>query len=151
MSRYIGVLSRRNANAYAAASTQPRCTSAMVGALEAPTSHGARAHQKPGEVRSSRAAPHAQLALLLGGGARPIRDDPAMWTVTTVGDLPDDHESRRHAESAAAWDDYAGRILELEINGFTCVGEQANQYGRRWRCSLSRGVEQMTVTIERTG
>ena len=25
------------------------------------------------------------------------------------------------------------------------------KYGRRWACSLSRGVEQMNVTIERTG
>jgi hypothetical protein len=70
--------------------------------------------------------------------------------VTTVGDLPDDHEARSHGESAAAWDDYAGRILELEINGFMRAAEEAHPYGRRWTCSLSRGVEQMTVTIERT-
>jgi hypothetical protein len=81
---------------------------------------------------------------------RPIPDDAAVWTVTTVGDLSDDHESRRHAESTAAWDDYAGRILELEINGFTRAGEEAHQYGHRWTCSLSRGVEQISVTIERT-
>jgi hypothetical protein len=42
-----------------------------------------------------------------------------MRTVTTVGDLPDDNESRRHAESAAAWNDYAGRILELELMKLT--------------------------------
>jgi len=73
-----------------------------------------------------------------------------MWRVTTVGDLPDDYEQREHAVSAAAWDDYAGRILELEIDGFKRASEEASHYGRRWKCSLSRGAEQMTVTIERT-
>jgi len=38
-----------------------------------------------------------------------------VWTVTTTGDLPDDHEERVHDASAAAWLDYNGRILEYEI------------------------------------
>jgi hypothetical protein len=41
-----------------------------------------------------------------------------MWTVTTTGDLPDDHEERVHNASAAAWLDYNGRILEYEIAGY---------------------------------
>jgi hypothetical protein len=73
-----------------------------------------------------------------------------MWTVTTVGDLPDEYESRRHAASAAAWDDYAGRILELEITGYKRDNEAAVEYGRRWPCELRRGQEQISVTIERT-
>jgi hypothetical protein len=47
-------------------------------------------------------------------------------------------------------DDYAGRILELEINRFARTSEEANQYGRRWTCKLSRGAERISVTIERT-
>jgi hypothetical protein len=74
---------------------------------------------------------------------------PRMWTVTTVGDLPDEYESRRHAASAAAWDDYAGRILELEINGYSRDNETVD-YGRRSVCQLYREQEQISVTIERT-
>jgi hypothetical protein len=72
------------------------------------------------------------------------------WTVTTIGDLPDEHERRQHGASALAWSDYAGRILELEIDGFTRDREEATQYGRRWACDLYRGVERTRVTIERT-
>jgi len=41
-----------------------------------------------------------------------------MWLVTTHGDLPDDYEERERDASPQAWDDYAGRILELEIGGY---------------------------------
>ncbi len=74
-----------------------------------------------------------------------------MWAVTTQGDLPDEHEFRDHPESVPAWDDYHGRILELEIHGYTQDSEGAAEYGRRWRCELRRGSEQITVQIERTG
>lgn len=73
-----------------------------------------------------------------------------MWRVTTQGDLPDDYEEREHDASARAWDDYAGRIFELEINGYGRVGEEATEYGRRWVSTLYRGIEQITVAIERT-
>jgi hypothetical protein len=72
-----------------------------------------------------------------------------MWLVTTEGDLPDDYEQRQHEASTRAWDDYAGRILELEIDGYTRTDEQAAEYGRRWVCHLSRGIERMNITIER--
>jgi hypothetical protein len=74
-----------------------------------------------------------------------------MWTVTTTGDLPDEYEQREHPASAPAWNDYAGRILELEIDGFTRDAEEATAYGRRWVYNLFRGMERMTVAIERTG
>ena len=78
-------------------------------------------------------------------------DDSAMlWAVTTQGDLPDEHESRDHPESVPAWDDYHGRILELEIHGYTQEWEGAADYGKRWLCELRRGAERITVTIERT-
>jgi hypothetical protein len=72
-----------------------------------------------------------------------------MWTVTTTGDLPDDHETLGHDAPLAAWSDYHGRILELEIYGFVRDAEEALQYGRRWACTLTRGIEQISVTIER--
>jgi hypothetical protein len=72
-----------------------------------------------------------------------------MWLVTTNGDLPHDRERREHGASTPAWDDYSGRILELEIDGFTRDGGEP-EYGRRWRCDLARGVERISVTIERT-
>ena len=73
-----------------------------------------------------------------------------MWTVTTTGDLPDDHEERGHETPLDAWSDYHGRILELEIHGFARDSEDATQYGRRWVSNLLRGRERLTVTIERT-
>jgi hypothetical protein len=73
-----------------------------------------------------------------------------MWTVTTTGDLPDDHETLGHDAPLAAWSDYHGRILELEIHGFLRDAEDALQYGRHWACNLTRGSEQIRVTIERT-
>jgi hypothetical protein len=73
-----------------------------------------------------------------------------MWSVTTTGELPDEYEQREHAASAPAWNDYAGRILDLEINGFTRDAE-VTAYGRRWVCNLFRGMERMTVAIERPG
>ena len=73
-----------------------------------------------------------------------------MWLVTTEGDLPDDNERREHFTSPDAWQDYWGRILELEIHGFTRTCEDAISYGRAWASSLTRGIEYMTVTIERT-
>ena len=76
-------------------------------------------------------------------------DGATMWLVTTRGDLPDDHEQRDYDASAGAWDDYHGRILELEIGGFTRDGEESTQYGRRWICNLSRGIERMSIGIER--
>lgn len=51
----------------------------------------------------------------------PAIDDHRMWLVTTEGDLPDDYEQREHDASIGAWDDYAGRILELEIYGTGCL------------------------------
>lgn len=74
-----------------------------------------------------------------------------MWTVTTDGDLPDEREQREHHNSIPAWDDYWGRILELEIHGYERVSEGAADYGRLWECDLSRGAEQIRVSIERTG
>ena len=73
-----------------------------------------------------------------------------MWIVTTTGDLPDDHERREHRTAVHAWNDYSGRILELEIDGFARDREEATQYGRRWGCELRRGIEQISLTIERT-
>ena len=73
-----------------------------------------------------------------------------MWTVTTDGDLPDEHELRIHHASIPAWDDYHGRILELEVHGYTQENEGAVEFGRRWTCELRRGIELIHVTIERT-
>jgi len=73
-----------------------------------------------------------------------------LWTVITDGELPDDHEVRLHDASIPAWDDYRGRILELEVHGFRQESEGAVEYGRRWACELRRGIEQIRVTIERT-
>jgi hypothetical protein len=72
-----------------------------------------------------------------------------MWHVATEGDLPNEYGHREHEGSIAAWDDYAGRILECEIDGFARADEEATQYGRTWVCSLSRGVQRMNVSIER--
>jgi hypothetical protein len=72
-----------------------------------------------------------------------------MWLVTTEGDLPDENARHKHEASVCAWQDYQGRILELEIQGYTHAGEEATEYGRRWVSNLSRGVERMCVTIER--
>jgi len=74
-----------------------------------------------------------------------------VWTVTTIGDLPDECEQREHDTSAMAWHDYEGRILELEINGFVKDSEAATKYGLRWVCELSHGQERITVSIARSG
>ena len=74
-----------------------------------------------------------------------------MWLVTTEGDLLDDNERREHFTSPDAWQDYWGRILELEIHGFTRRHEETTEYGKSWAFTLFRGVERMTVAIERTG
>jgi len=54
-----------------------------------------------------------------------------VWTVTTHSELPDEHEQRDHDTSLSAWSDYWGRILELEIHGYTHAGEDVAAYGRR--------------------
>jgi hypothetical protein len=84
---------------------------------------------------------------MIVGGWR--ADDLRVWMVTTVGALADERDERRHERSAPAWDDCSGRILDLEIDGFTREGEQAVDYGRRWECDLSRGTEHVAVTSER--
>ena len=73
-----------------------------------------------------------------------------MWLVTSAGDLPDDFEQRDHQAAADAWSDYWGRILELEIHSFARDGAEATHYGRSWVSVLLRGVERMSVAIERT-
>ena len=80
-----------------------------------------------------------------------LRYARGVWTVTTAGELPDEHELRVHDTSIPAWDDYHGRILELEVHGYTQESEGAAEYGKRWVCDLRRGIEQIRVTIERTG
>ena len=80
-----------------------------------------------------------------------LRYARSVWTVTTKGDLPDEREQREHDSSIPAWDDYWGRILELEIHGYERASEGAAEYGRLWECDLSRGAEQIRVSIERTG
>jgi hypothetical protein len=83
--------------------------------------------------------------------ARPkTADSSTVWLVTSTGDLPDEFEQRDHQAAADAWSDYWGRILELEIGGFRRYGEEAPKYGRLWASTLFRGVEQMSVVIERT-
>jgi hypothetical protein len=73
-----------------------------------------------------------------------------MWTVTTTrGDLPDEYERREHLTSVHAWNDYQGRILQLEIDGFVKVGEESTKQGREWVCDLYRGHERIAVTIQR--
>lgn len=52
------------------------------------------------------------------------------WTVTTVGELPDEREHRAHNTATRAWDDYWGRILELEIHAY-CRDRETAAYGRR--------------------
>ena len=73
-----------------------------------------------------------------------------MWAVTTAGDLADEHELRAHDASITAWDDYRGRILELEVHDNTQESEGAAEYGKRWVCQLTRGADRISVTIERT-
>lgn len=80
-----------------------------------------------------------------------VKCPEAVWTVTTDGELPDEHERRVHDASAQAWDDYLGRILELEVHGYETHSEEAVAYGRRWECELRRGRERISVAIERTG
>jgi hypothetical protein len=70
-----------------------------------------------------------------------------VWTVTTRGDLPDEFECREHETFADAWNDFKGRILELEIDGFTRSGGTRLKTG--WVSDLCRGQEHITVTIER--
>ena len=83
--------------------------------------------------------------------ARPkTADTSTMWLVTSAGDLPDDFEQRDHQAAADAWSDYRGRILELEIHSLARDGEEATQYGRRWVSVFLRGVERMSVVVERT-
>ena len=83
--------------------------------------------------------------------ARPkTADISTMWLVTSTGDLPDDFEQREHQTAADAWSDYWGRILELEIHSYARDGEEATHYGRSWVSVLLRGVERMSVAIERT-
>jgi hypothetical protein len=72
------------------------------------------------------------------------------WSVTTIGDLPDEREHRDHDSSAAAWSDYWGRILELEIHGYQRDGPETVEYGRSWVHHLRRDGEQISVCIERT-
>lgn len=71
------------------------------------------------------------------------------WSVTTEGDLPDETEHRDHDTSAAAWTDYWGRILELEIHGYRRDGPETVEYGRRWVHNLVRDGERIHVRIER--
>jgi len=73
-----------------------------------------------------------------------------MWTVTTDGDLPDEHEHRDHDASTPAWSDYWGRILQLEIHGYQPDREETVEYGRIWMHHLARGAERIDVRIERT-
>jgi len=73
------------------------------------------------------------------------------WTVTTEGDLPDEREYREHDASAAAWADYWGRILELEIHGYRRDGPETVEYGRVWVHRLRRDGEQISVRIDHTG
>jgi hypothetical protein len=73
-----------------------------------------------------------------------------MWTVTTVGDLPNDCKRSEHTSTVDAWADYQVRILELEVDGFTHKGETAAKYGREWVSELHRGLERVSVTIDRT-
>jgi hypothetical protein len=61
--------------------------------------------------------------------ALPTTDASTMWTVTTTGDLPDDHETRGYEAPLAAWSDYHGRILELEIGGYMRAGEEPPSTG----------------------
>jgi hypothetical protein len=65
------------------------------------------------------------------------------------GDLPDEHESRLYESSTPAWSDYRGRILELEVHGYTQESEGAAEYGKRWLCELERDAEQIRMTIDR--
>ena len=70
------------------------------------------------------------------------------WIVTTHGDLPDEHERREDDTSAAAWSDYWGRILELEIHGYRRDGPETVEYGRSWIHGLHRDGERISVRIQ---
>jgi hypothetical protein len=72
-----------------------------------------------------------------------------MWLVTTERELADDYERSAHADTVRAWQEYPGRILELEIDGYEQTDEESTLYGRRWVANLSRGIESIRVTIER--
>ena len=71
-----------------------------------------------------------------------------MWTVTTAGDIPDEHEQRRRDASESAWDDYTRRILEFEVHGFRRAREVATGYGLRV-CELVRGIRSGSRASER--
>jgi len=43
-----------------------------------------------------------------------------------------------------------GSHPRARIGGFRHYGEEATKYGRLWASTLFRGVERMTVAIERT-
>ena len=73
-----------------------------------------------------------------------------LWRVTTAGDLPDEREQREHGASIPAWDDYWGRILELEIHGYRRDGEETVEYGRTWTHHLARDGARISVRIGRT-
>ena len=65
----------------------------------------------------------------------PISPEPIirpMWAVMTRTDAPSEREYRGHAETVAAWDDYANRILDLETHGYTRGEEKSALYGRRY-------------------
>jgi hypothetical protein len=69
------------------------------------------------------------------------------WTLMTHGDLPDEHERREH-DTAAAWSDYWGWILELEIHGYRRDGPETVEDDRSWEHGLRRDREQISVRIE---
>lgn len=71
--------------------------------------------------------PHDQIEGVPGGWRRAAC---AMWAVTTIGDLPNDHEERGPETPLGAWSDYHRRILELEISGLCGDAEKIVQYGR---------------------
>jgi len=115
------------------------------------TTRGAEArgyqHHKPATIPTSR-YPRIPLPRILGCPPPGRGDDSAMWTVTTQGDLPDEHEHREHDTSVAAWSDYWGRVLELEIHGYRRDGPENVEYGRRWEHRLGRDAERISVRIE---
>src|SRR4051794_6901139 len=82
-------------------------------------------------VKSGRKCGNHNRSTRLLALATRLADAPTMWLVTTEGDVPDDYEQREHRTAVDAWNDYQGRILELEINGFTRDTEEGTQYGRR--------------------
>jgi hypothetical protein len=112
--------------------------------------HTAKPDERPRDATRSGSWQHRRIGVsAVRGIPRCFRRQHAPWHVTTKGDLPDDVEHRQHDASGPAWHDYAGRILDLEILDYVRAGEDG-QYGRRWACELTRGIERITVTIERT-